>query len=47
MKPYPIPTLTGKAAEDFEEAIKNGPTKKQKERMKKAEGAYTKAKRRK
>ncbi len=44
MKPYPVPDLTGQAAKDFEEAIKNGPTKGQKELIKEAAGTVAKSK---
>jgi len=45
MKPYPVPDLTGQAAKDFEQAIKNGSTKRQKERIKEAIAAVAKNKR--
>jgi hypothetical protein len=45
VKPYPIPDITGQAAEDFERDIKNGPTKQQKERMKQATAKFAKTKR--
>jgi len=36
MKPIPIPTLEGKAVEEFVQDIKNGPTPLQKEIMQRA-----------
>jgi len=47
MKPYPIPTLTGKAAEEFERDIANGPTELQKKVMKEATAMFAKPKRKK
>ncbi|MCL2135406.1 MAG: hypothetical protein FWH37_07650 [Candidatus Bathyarchaeota archaeon] len=42
MKPYPIPSLSEQAAEEFERAIKNGPTEQQKKVMREALAMFAK-----
>jgi len=42
MKPYPIPSLSEQAAEEFERAINNGPTEQQKKVMREALAMFAK-----